>query len=33
MPRILAAMVGRSSKRNIHEVSCNDRLIVTDYSD
>jgi len=33
MPRILSSVVGRLSKRNIHEVSYNDRLIVTDYSD
>ncbi|MCL1811597.1 MAG: Flp pilus assembly complex ATPase component TadA, partial [Methanomassiliicoccaceae archaeon] len=32
MPRILSGVVGRI-KRNIHEVSYNDRLIVTDYSD
>ncbi|MCL2295778.1 MAG: type II/IV secretion system ATPase subunit [Methanomassiliicoccaceae archaeon] len=33
MARILSGVVGRISKRNIHEVSYNDRLIVTDYSD
>ena len=33
MPRILAAVAGRLNKRNIHEVSYNDRLIITDYSD
>ncbi|MCL2296581.1 MAG: type II/IV secretion system ATPase subunit [Methanomassiliicoccaceae archaeon] len=33
MPRILSSLVGRISKRNIHEVSYNDRLIITDYSD
>ncbi|MCL2317570.1 MAG: type II/IV secretion system ATPase subunit [Methanomassiliicoccaceae archaeon] len=33
MPRILAAVAGRINKRNIHEVSYNDRLIITDYSD
>ena len=33
MPRILSAVVGRINKRNIHEVSYNDRLIITDYSD
>jgi type IV secretory pathway ATPase VirB11/archaellum biosynthesis ATPase len=32
MARILSGVVGRI-KRNIHEVSYNDRLIVTDYSD
>ena len=33
MPRILPSLVGRISKRNIHEVSYKDRLIITDYSD
>ena len=33
MPRILSAVIGRINKRNIHEVSYNDRLIITDYSD
>jgi type IV secretory pathway ATPase VirB11/archaellum biosynthesis ATPase len=33
MARILSSVVGRISKRNIHEVSYNDRLIITDYSD
>jgi type IV secretory pathway ATPase VirB11/archaellum biosynthesis ATPase len=33
MPRILSAVVGRLNKRNVHEISYNDRLIVTDYSD
>ncbi|MCL1978592.1 MAG: Flp pilus assembly complex ATPase component TadA, partial [Methanomassiliicoccaceae archaeon] len=33
MPRILAGVMGRINKRNIHEVSYNDRLIITDYSD
>ncbi|MDR0309590.1 MAG: type II/IV secretion system ATPase subunit [Candidatus Methanoplasma sp.] len=33
MPRILSGISGRLSRRNIEEVSYNDRLIVTDYSD
>ena len=33
MPRILSSVRGRINKRNIHEVSYNDRLIITDYSD
>jgi len=33
MPRILSSVIGRINKRNIHEVSYNDRLIITDYSD
>ncbi|MDR3074503.1 MAG: type II/IV secretion system ATPase subunit [Candidatus Methanoplasma sp.] len=33
MARILSAFVGRLSKRNIQQVSYDDRLIVTDYSD
>ena len=33
MPRILSGVKGRISKRNILEVSYNDRLIITDYSD
>jgi len=33
MPRILSSVMGRINKRNIHEVSYNDRLIITDYSD
>ncbi|MDR1404360.1 MAG: type II/IV secretion system ATPase subunit [Candidatus Methanoplasma sp.] len=33
MARVLSSFVGRLNKRNIHEVSYNDRLIITDYSD
>ena len=33
MPRILSSVMGRINKKNIHEVSYNDRLIITDYSD
>ena len=33
MPRILSSVKGRINKRNIHEVSYNDRLIIMDYSD
>ncbi|MCL2032593.1 MAG: type II/IV secretion system ATPase subunit [Methanomassiliicoccaceae archaeon] len=33
MPRILSAIVGRINKKNVHQVSYNDRLIITDYSD
>ncbi|MDR1954371.1 MAG: Flp pilus assembly complex ATPase component TadA, partial [Candidatus Methanoplasma sp.] len=33
MPRILSAVVGRFNRRNVHQVSYNDRLIITDYSD
>ena len=33
MPRILSAVVGRINRRNIEQVSYNDKLIITDYSD
>lgn len=33
MARILSAMIGRINKRNVEQVSYNDRLIITDYSD
>lgn len=33
MARILSAVVGRISKRNVQPVSYNDRLIISDYSD
>ena len=33
MARILSSVMGRINKRNIQEVSYNDRLIITDYSD
>ncbi|MCL2334001.1 MAG: type II/IV secretion system ATPase subunit [Candidatus Methanoplasma sp.] len=33
MPRILSGVRGRINRRNIEEVSYNDRLIITDYSD
>ncbi len=33
MPRILSSVAARINKRNVHEVSYNDRLIITDYSD
>ena len=33
MARIISALTGRLGRRNVHQVSYNDRLIITDYSD
>jgi Type IV secretory pathway, VirB11 components, and related ATPases involved in archaeal flagella biosynthesis len=33
MARIISALTGRLGRRNVHQISYNDRLIITDYSD